>query len=472
MSRDLALLIVAAVFGLGVAMVALAQPSYLPHVPKSTWHWLFWGGLALMLLMILDVVGIKFWREYTLSASLGNVGILPLCAAVIAFYRPVEDYNEDSASQTAAALAQLTVLGWTVKPGEKEMLFEVTNQPLPPMDKSAEQFERVKRPFKLHFQGVPSLDGLHYLAPLKNCTKIEINASEFMDISELNGFVNLTNLVISQVPLTGDGTVDASPLTSLTNLESLSLGNTRVRFAAFLSSLKRLKTLDLGHTLIADISSLSGMSNLVSLEIRETRVTELAPLSNDENLEELTISNEQVPGLKSLVGLKKLKKVKLIDQRPVDMTPMALLSNLKDVSIWGPTFFDLAPLGRLTKLQKLSVGGFGFDRGLSEIRNVEALGNLRELKTLVLNSLNVDDIGFTRDLKTLTELSLIRLPIVSLDSVRELLALKKISLVDVRVVDILPLLDLPNLAELYLIRVPARADVIAELKRRGVKLSP
>jgi hypothetical protein len=158
MSRDLAFLIVAALFGLGVAMVALAQPSYLPHVPKSTWHWLFWGGLALMLLMILDVVGIKFWREYTLSASLGNAGILLLCAAVIAFYRPVEDYNEHSASQTAAALAQLTVLGWTVKPGEKEMLFEVTNQSLPPMDKSAEQFERVKRPFKLHFQGVPSLE--------------------------------------------------------------------------------------------------------------------------------------------------------------------------------------------------------------------------------------------------------------------------------------------------------------------------
>jgi hypothetical protein len=49
--------------------------------------------------------------------------------------------------------------------------------------------------------------------------------------------------------------------------------------------------------------------------------------------------------------------------------------------------------------------------------------------------------------------------------------LKKVSLIDVPVVEVSPLLALQNLESLSLIRVPARADVIAMLERKGVKVT-
>jgi len=425
-----------------------------------------------MLLMVLDFACLWFSQPRPLAAILANAGFLLLSAAVISQLSPSYESEVDSSAATSGAMAQLAHLGWTVKPGDNDILFEVANRSLPPMKESAAHFTQLRKPFTLHFQSVKSLDGLHWLADVKSCSKIEINAGEFTDISELHGFAHLTSLIISQVPLNGDGVVDASALASLTNLELLSLNSTRVRFADFLAPLKKLKSLNLGHTLVADLSSISGTSTLVSLEIRETRITDLTPLVDDQNLAELTISNEQVPGLVNLAQLKNLKKLVLIDQRPADLTPIASLSSLESVFIWGLPQFDLAPLGRLSKLENLQLSGIGFDRGLSGVRNLEAIGNLNALKMLTLGQLEVNNLSFAEDLRNLVELNLNRLPILSLAWVRGLSSLKKISLVDIPVVDISPLLELPQLSELFLLRVPARVDVLTELKRRGVRVTP
>lgn len=113
------------------------------------------------------------------------------------------------------AIARLAELGWTVKPGQDEILFEIAGSSLPPMQESSILLSQISKPFRLHFQSVPGLDGLHYLADIANCRTIEINVGEFTDISELHDFKHLTKLVISQVPLNGVGTVDAAPLSSL-----------------------------------------------------------------------------------------------------------------------------------------------------------------------------------------------------------------------------------------------------------------
>ena len=34
--------------------MALAAPLYFPNAPSSVWHWLFWGGITIMLIMIVD----------------------------------------------------------------------------------------------------------------------------------------------------------------------------------------------------------------------------------------------------------------------------------------------------------------------------------------------------------------------------------------------------------------------------------
>ena len=48
------LLAVAAGFGLGGTLMALAAPLYFQRVPKWVWRWSFWGGITLMALMSID----------------------------------------------------------------------------------------------------------------------------------------------------------------------------------------------------------------------------------------------------------------------------------------------------------------------------------------------------------------------------------------------------------------------------------
>ena len=87
------------------------------------------------------------------------------------------------------------------------------------MKESANLFRALTTPFRLHFQLVNGLDGLHYLSDIENCTMIEAAISS-ANISELNGFSHLNKLIIIQVPFNGFGVVDSSPLSAMTNLKS------------------------------------------------------------------------------------------------------------------------------------------------------------------------------------------------------------------------------------------------------------
>jgi hypothetical protein len=100
-----------------------------------------------------------------------------------------------------SALARLAALGWTIKPGENSIRFEIASRALPPMEQSADLFRQIKQPFNLVLQSVPGLEGLHYLSNVDGCPEIAISAGEFTDISELRDFKHLASLIISQVPL-------------------------------------------------------------------------------------------------------------------------------------------------------------------------------------------------------------------------------------------------------------------------------
>jgi Leucine-rich repeat (LRR) protein len=80
-------------------------------------------------------------------------------------------------------------------------------------------------------------------------------------------------------------------------------------------------------------------------------------------------------------------------------------------------------------------------------------------------------LGFLDGNSTITDLNLSSIPITNGAELATMSSLRKLSLVDVPLVDISPLLSLPTLKELSLLRTPARADVIAALQRRGVKVT-
>jgi hypothetical protein len=91
MLKDIILLGLGAAFGLGAALMALAAPLYLPSAPTWVWHWVFWSGLCLMVLMLADagillVMGSHFLRLPT--AIFGNIGLFLTVLAVIAQTAP------------------------------------------------------------------------------------------------------------------------------------------------------------------------------------------------------------------------------------------------------------------------------------------------------------------------------------------------------------------------------------------------
>ncbi len=84
MLKELIPLGVGAIFGLGTALMATAAPLYYPNAPSWVWHWLFWGGLALMALMVLDVALLFLWRADVGAPKLWPALILNLSLAVAA----------------------------------------------------------------------------------------------------------------------------------------------------------------------------------------------------------------------------------------------------------------------------------------------------------------------------------------------------------------------------------------------------
>jgi len=376
-----------------------------------------------------------------------------------------------SPQMSGTAVARLMDLGWTVKPSPSNAQFEVTSKALPPMKESAVYFAQLGQTFNLHFQQVPGIEGLHYLANDSNCTKIEINAGAFSDLSELRGFLHLANLGITQLPFNESATVDLSPLASMTDLEQLNLDMVRTKSIEALANSKRLRSLNLGQTLISDISSLSGLDLLESLDIRGTRVTDLRPLSHDQNLRELSIGGAQIPGLPSLVHLPNLKKISVIEQQPFDLSGVGALTGLESVWIWdGSPTLDVAPLHSLINLHALTISGMDLRAG-APVTNIGVIGDLTELRTLTLGYLQFNDLSFVEKLQKLTEINLARLPVSSIAGLGALTLLKKVSLVDIPVVDISPLLSLTGLTDLTIGRTPARSDVLAELRRRGVTVT-
>jgi internalin A len=467
MPRDVLLLAIGAIFGLGSTMASLAAPSHFPSAPAWVWHWLFWGGVALMAVTACDLVILSVWRPRLLTAVFANAGLLCFAGAWIAQSSPP---FVAQAAESGPMIARLAELGWTVKPNPNEILFEVAGGSLPPMDASSKYFAQLTKPFALHFQSVKGLDGLHYLADIAGCSRIEVNAGEFTDISELRGFSHIKTLIITQIPLSGVDTVDAAPLASLTELRELNLSMTRVRTVASLGALKELRRLYLGQTLITDIRALAGLDLLEYVDIRGTRVADLSPLAHKEKLTELSIGGEQIPGLSTLVHLPALKRLSIIEQRNADLSPVGALHGLETLFIWGLPQFDLSPLRNLTNLRSLQLSGIGFTL-IAPVTDVQAISGLTGLTMLTLGSLQISDLRFVENMKGLEEINLNQLPITSIAALGVLPHLKKISLVQTAVVDVSPLLNLPALTELNVVRTPARADVLTELERRGVKVT-
>ena len=360
----------------------------------------------------------------------------------------------------------LANLGWTVNPGAGKPQFNDNYNHIS-MRKSVKYFCAMNKPFSIVVVGAKTLDGVSGLREAKYLTNLAFDAPEFSDLSELKDLHNLQRLEIAQAV----NVSDLTPLQGLTNLKELVLGSAGIRDLTPIQGLHNITVLSLGGTQVSDLAPIRNFHRLRNLSIGGPRVTDLAPISTLSSLEELSIVGQQVPGLVALRTLTSLKKLALFDADPVDLAPIGDLRTLEGLNIDGPLMLNLAPLRTLSKLSSLSLSPEVADfTTLMRVEGVGAIGELHELKKLILRQVLVTDLSFMAGLPSLTEFTEIFAPISNISGIERATALSTVQFTRTNVVDISPLLRLPNLTELWVPYTPARSDVLTELERRGVKV--
>ena len=368
------------------------------------------------------------------------------------------------AADLISPIDELSKLGWMVQPETGTSLRFSDIYKHISMQASAKYFCAINRPFSVDIVGATSLDGVAGLRDAASLTKLSLSAPEVSDLSELRYLRNLDGLVISQATAISD----LSALQGLTKLKELTLGSTAIRDLTQIQGLKNITTLSIGGTQVSDLSPIRNFSNLRVLGLGGSRVTDLSSVSDIKSLEELSVSGQQVPGLPVLRYLN-VKKLYLAENAPVDLSSVGELGTLEILDITGPQMLNLSPLRRLARLTNLKLMPEAFE-SLMQVEDIEAIGELHELRKLVLFQVLIPNLSFMRGLNNLTEFTAINTPISEIAGIELAASLNTVQFTNTRVVEISPLLNLPNLKELYVIRTPARSDVLTILEQRGIKV--
>ena len=232
----------------------------------------------------------------------------------------------------------------------------------------------------------------------------------------------------SSLVLSGKGlsSADRNAISTLKNMESLSISDCGISDLGFLSGLDRLtllqvsdnavrdlkplaalgnlKTLYIDNNPIGDLSALYGLSNLRTLSMKGIDVTEeqldalkkalpnckvYADKSEDEGPKEITLGGRTfstdvtelnlgglaLKDISALSACKDLVKLDLRDNKISDISPLVDLQNLQWLCIWNNEVEDIYPLLSLRALKYLDADG----NKISDISVLESMDQLEEL---------------------------------------------------------------------------------------------
>ncbi|MDE0484832.1 MAG: leucine-rich repeat domain-containing protein [Candidatus Poribacteria bacterium] len=229
--------------------------------------------------------------------------------------------------------------------------------------------EKLQKVLSLNVEnkGIYDVTGLEFATSL---TELAISQNSITDLRPLSNLTQLVKLYFEHVP-ENSMDLDLRPLSTLINLEVLSLWNTWISAdISALAGLKKLRVLELSSNQIEDISLLEGLTELRILQIKGSPIKDLHPLANLTNLRRLYLSdvspitlnldisplanlihlevlfleNCKVSDISLLAGLKKLRVLDLSNNQILDFSPLAGLTELRTLLIRGNWTHDISPL--------------------------------------------------------------------------------------------------------------------------------
>ena len=290
------------------------------------------------------------------------------------------------------------------------------------------------------------------LKKLKGLSQISLPREGFKSLEPFSGLVNMTGL-----DLAGNEIVDASPLASMIEVQTLLLNNNKIESLEFAENLPFLKTLKLadnnikslsplkengsieilnlmGNSSISDMASLAHLP-LVSLNISKVKLTDtydlLLPQARMNNLDLSATELQNIESLARPKVLPAIRKLLVQDNHIEDMAPLGELSTLRVLNVSRNPIKDLSPISKLTNLVALDVSGVQASNLLENLNhprllelyaaklNLKDLGWVEELnsafRTLDLSHNQIKDISPLYRLKDLGNLQLQGNPIDDLD---------------------------------------------------------
>ena len=192
---------------------------------------------------------------------------------------------------------------------------------------------------------------------LAQCTNLQVLVLDYQQITDLSP---LSELPLEHLSLAGNPISDIAPLSDLTQMQVLDLGETPIRSAEILTGLTALRDVTLEATGITSVDIFEG-SNIQSLNVRSTWVTDFSPLNSCPSLSRLIVGELPAEAVKTLKGLTSLTELRLYSSPEVDLSYFAGFQKLRNLDLYGSTISHLDSLAQLPNLYYLNIGETGIN---------------------------------------------------------------------------------------------------------------
>jgi internalin A len=215
-----------------------------------------------------------------------------------------------------------------------------------------------------------------------NLSRRDLTNEQLVEIIVSGGIPHETTVLWLQ----GNQITDLTPLSELTNLQHLDLGNNQITDLMPLSGLTNLQILNLRDNQITDLTPLSKLTNLQNLYLSRNQINDLTPLNDLTELQRLWLLSNQIDNLTPLRGLTNLQRLGL-DNNPVNEAQIAELFELLGLDEDGSrpllTTADaltvLRAVAGLAELTDAQIARFGID---GEPTSADAMRILRTVAGL------------------------------------------------------------------------------------------
>jgi Leucine-rich repeat (LRR) protein len=210
---------------------------------------------------------------------------------------------------------------------------------------------------------------------------------------------------------------DVTAVNECVNL--VDLGLMRSRSKIDFKRLKHLLTLSLSGQAIC--SEVAACSNLRTLTVTGASNTNLKALAEASGLRQLCVRESKLTTVEGIERLSKLQSLTLSQLPLQSLDGLDKLDALCDLSLcYLRKLVTLDPISRIHALKKLDITSCG------KIENMSAIGGLKTLRELIMENMEIADIGFLAPLKLLERLFLTEGTRVNNGDLSVLLALPKL----------------------------------------------